>query len=349
MAVTRETLRLLGQIRIQIADTVNGVTEDLVRSWAHAWTQVAADWEAAVAELERLRVDGRWPSQMQVLRAERAQAALEATYDALIRLNDEAGVRIVASVSDVVEAAQGHVGVIASQLPTTAVSLRGSLVRADAEQIAAIVQRTQQQVTVSATRLGPDSYDIVRRNLIQGVAQGQNPRVTAANMVRNLETGFNNSLARAMNIAWTETLDAHRNGALAVRKANTDVLAGWEWVSALDSRTCPSCFAQHGSQHPVDEPGPIDHPQGRCAALPVTKTWAELGFDLPEPPSLLPDARATFDRLPRVDKLQIMGPARLQLLDDGDISWDDLSTLRTNPAWRDSYGVTPLKSLTSAS
>lgn len=349
MAVTRETLRLLGKIRIQLADTVNGVTEDLVRSWAYAWTLVAADWEAAVAELETMRVDGRWPSQMQVLRAERAQAALEATYDALIKLNDEAGVRIVASVSDVVEAAQGHVGVIASQLPSTALTLRGSLVRADANQIEAIVRRTQQQVTASATRLGPDSYDIVRRNLIQGVAQGRNPRVTAANMVRNLETGFNNSLARAMNIAWTETLDAHRNGALAVRQANTDVLAGWDWISALDSRTCPSCFAQHGTHHPVDEPGPNDHPQGRCSALPITKTWAELGFDIEEPPSLMPDARTTFDRMPQADQLKVMGPKRLELLDAGDIDWADLSTLRTNPTWRDSYGVTPLKSLTSAS
>jgi SPP1 gp7 family putative phage head morphogenesis protein len=349
VAVTRETLKLIGKIRIQVADSVNAATDDLVRAWANAWTLVVDDWTAVVAEVETLRVDGRWPSQSQILRLERAQRALEATYAGLTRLSDQAGVRIIASVSDVLEAAQGHVPVIASQLPTTGVVLRGSLVRADTNQIEAIVLRTQQQVTKDLFPLGADSYDIIRRNLIQGVAQGQNPRVTARKMVDGLEAGFNKSLTRAMNIAWTETLDAHRAGALAVRKANADVIAGWDWLSALDSRTCPSCFARHGTHHPADEPGPIDHPQGRCTALPRTKTWAELGFDIEEPPSLMPDAQTVFNGLSPAEQLNVMGPKRLQLLKDGDVDWSDLSTLRTSPGWRDSYGVTPIKNLTGAS
>jgi len=348
VAVTRETLRLIGQIRIQIGQTVDAATDDLVRSWANAWTLVVDQWEDAIADLQAQSTDGKWPSHSTVMRAEKAQAALAATYESLTKLGEHAGVRIMSGVSDVVEAAQGHVDVIGSQLPVTAVELRGSLVRADPAQIDAIVTRTREQVTKTLFPLAGDSYDIIRNNLIRGVALGKNPRVTAREMVRGLEVGYNQALTRAMVIARTETLDAHRTAALQVQKANADVLEEWVWLSALDRGTCPSCFAKHGTAYPIDEPGPEDHPQGRCTRMAKTKSWKDLGFDIVEPPSLLPDARTVFDNLPRGDQLAIMGKTRLQLLDDGDIDWADLSMLRHNPGWRDSYSVRPLKSLTSS-
>jgi hypothetical protein len=43
-----------------------------------------------------------------------------------------------------------------------------------------------------------------------------------------------------------------------------------------------------------------------------------------------------------------MGAERLQLLQSGAISWDDLSTRRQTDGWRDSFGVTPLKNLRSS-
>jgi hypothetical protein len=78
---------------------------------------------------------------------------------------------------------------------------------------------------------------------------------------------------------------------------HADVLRGWEWLAAMDERTCPSCWAQHGTIHTLDEPGPNDHPQGRCARNVLTKSWADLGFDITEPPSVTPDAQTVFDGL----------------------------------------------------
>ncbi|EFQ82713.1 phage protein F-like protein [Aeromicrobium marinum DSM 15272] len=349
MSVTRETLQLVGQIRIQIAESVNSATDDLVRSWAKAWTIVAGDWQAAVNELEALRVDGAWPTASQVMRAERAQEALEATFEGLQGLTDNAGVRIMSSVSDVVSAATGQIDVIGSQLPRGAgAELRGTLVRADTGQIRAIVERTQVRVTKTLLPLAGDSYDIIRTELIRGVAFGRNPRVTAREMVRDLEIGFNRSLTRALVVAQTETLDAHRAAAAAHERANEDVLTGWDWLATLDSDTCPSCWAQHGTRHAITEPGPNDHQNGRCARLPVTKSWRDLGFDIDEPPSLMPDSEARFGRLSKADQLKVMGPTRLELLKSGDVAWSDLSTLRNNPGWRDSQVVTPVRDLASS-
>jgi len=52
--------------------------------------------------------------------------------------------------------------------------------------------------------------------------------------------------------------------------ANQDVVEGWIWHADLGSlRTCGSCWAMHGSFHPVTEVLD-DHYNGRCAAVPVT-------------------------------------------------------------------------------
>lgn len=349
MAITRETLRLLGQIRIRVNDTVDGATDDLIRSWAYGWQLVVRDWESAVAELQQIG-DGRWPTRRQVLRATRAQAALEATFAGLLTLTDNAGVTIITGLSDVVEAARGQLDVIGSQLPqSTEVRLSAQLVRADPRQIEAILVRTQEQITKDLAPVAGDAFDTMRETLVRGVAFGQNPRVVAREMVRAIRVGHSEALTRAMVIARTEMLDAHRAATASHEAANTDVLQDWQWAATLDSRTCPSCWSQHGSVHSLDEPGPIDHQQGRCARLSRTKSWAELGFEgLDEPASLLPDAQTKFAALPREQQLAVMGPKRLQLLDDGDVDWSELSTRKTNPGWRDSQVVTPVRDLIRA-
>jgi hypothetical protein len=101
----------------------------------------------------------------------------------------------------------------------------------------------------------------------------------------------------------------------------------------------------NGSEHPIDEPGPLDHVAGRCTRVPQTKSWAELGFGLTEPDDQFPDARAAFAQLPKADQIQIMGGERHALWSSGQVSFDDLATRRSNPGWRDSYQPTAVRDL----
>lgn len=100
---------------------------------------------------------------------------------------------------------------------------------------------------------------------------------------------------------------------------------------------CPSCWSMHGTVHPADQPGPWDHPQGRCARVPKTRTWRELGFDIDEPDDTIVNARARFFSLPDVDQRTIMGPGRLALLKSGRVDWSDIPMLRPSTGWRPSY------------
>lgn len=344
MAVTAETLRLQAEIRATLDRIVDNQTRDLVAAWADAWDEVAPDLTAAL--LEQL-VAGETITRAQLLRSTRLRRALQVIRGQLEDLADQAGVRIVGDLQDVIDTAgAAQASVIDSQLPPNA----GQLVdldawsRVDAEQITAIVNRSTEQITSLTQPIPAEQYSVLRRELIRGVAAGSNPRETARRIMRRTEGRFNGGLTRALVISRTETLDAHREAARVGRMAHADVLGGWTWLAKLDSRTCPSCWAQHGSVHHVDEQGPDDHQQGRCTAMPTTKSWADLGLDIEEPPSLLPDAGEQFAALPRPEQLQILGPKRHAAWERGEFPMDSWSVRRTTDGWRDSYGVAPAPS-----
>jgi hypothetical protein len=237
--------------------------------------------------------------------------------------------------------------IIASQLPAaeqTAAAARFSA-RILPTALDAMVARTQALIVNQARPLSGQAMEAMRRALITGVAVGDNPRDVARDMVGRVEGAFNGGLNRALVIARTEVLDAYRAASRYSHAANADVVTGWVWLATLDRRTCPACWAKHGSEYPVSAPGPLDHQQGRCARMPKTRPWSALGINVEEPPDVLPDARARFDALPEADQLQIMGPTRLELLKSGQVQWDDLARRRDSTGWRPSYIPTPVRDL----
>jgi hypothetical protein len=181
--------------------------------------------------------------------------------------------------------------------------------------------------------------------LVRGVAAGQNPRVAARRMIKQTRGAFDGGLPRAQNIARTEMIDAYRDSARVSRETNPAV-NGWIWFATLDSRTCGSCLAQAGSEHPKSEHGPDDHQQGRCVAIPKTFTWKELGLDIPEPKHVAKqDGKAWFDKQPAKVQREILGPSRLDAYQSGKIEFSDLSVKHSTDGWRDSYTMPSVASL----
>lgn len=341
MAATAYTLRLQQQLREDLRLINDAQVRDLVAAWADAWDEIAPDLNAALVEQ---LVAGKRISRAQLLRSLRLRAALEVVRERLEVLAADAGVRIIADLQDVIDAAGGaQASVIDSQLPPNSrlVAL-DSWARVDPAQIDAIVQRTTGQITALTRPLGREAYQVLRRELIRGVAAGTNPRATARRILARAEGRFNGGLTRALNIARTETLDAYRAAAQLGQAQHTDVLTGWQWLATLDARTCPSCWAQHGTIHDQADPGPLDHQQGRCARMPVVKPWADLGFgDLDEPPSLVPDAAVRFAALDPAEQAAVLGPARYRAWVAGDYPMDTWSRRHSTDGWRDSYRVSP--------
>lgn len=346
MAVTARTVRMVEDLRTQLDTIVDTQARELVRAWATALDEVLPDLNAALVDL--LTTSGARITRTQMLRSQRLMAAVAIIADTLEALAAQAGIRITGDLQQVIDTAgAAQASIIDSQLPPDSrlVDAAG-WDRVDARQIEAIVTRSTQRIISSLDPLPSEVMAVVRRELIRGVAAGSNPRATAARMVRRVEGHVNGrwGLTRALNIARTETLDAYRAAARTSRLQHADVLGGWTWGCRLDDRSCPSCWAMHGTVFAVDAPGPEDHPQGRCVAIPNPKPWAELGIDAEEPPSLLPDASTKFDTLTVNEQQSILGPKRYSAWTRGEYPMDAWTARRANPDWRPSYQVSPAPS-----
>lgn len=345
MAFTDDTRRLVDELRADAARITDARARQLTEAWIRAWDLLSTEFDDAVSELLAI-APGQWPTRTQINRAERTRRALDHARE---RLDGLAAAARVSIADDAAAAAAGAAAaqerIVASQLPTAGVGL--SWTRPAVDALDAIAERTTQQITALTRPLAAGATERMKAALVRGVAIGENPRTTAAAMLRGIETEFNGGLTRALTISRTEILDAHRAGAKAAHDANQSILTEWRWLADLSTRTCPACLALNGSTHPLAETGPDGHPNCRCARVPITKSWRDLGIDLDEPADVFPDARAWFDSLPPGDQAQVMGPGRLAALRSGAASWDDLATKRQAAGWRDAWHPTPVSALTA--
>ena len=176
---------------------------------------------------------------------------------------------------------------------------------------------------------GKDASKQVADALVTGLAQGQHPFTIARHMVKAMD----GNVVRALTVARTETLRAYRESSLRFFKANNTV-TGWIWWSARNERTCPVCWAMHGSRHSLDEHFG-SHPNCRCTMLPITKTWAELGFgDVPGDKAIdVPTGEELFAKQPAAVQKTIIGPAKHKAWSDGNLGLGDLVRVTRDPQW----------------
>lgn len=345
MAINRETLRLSKELELIVDDQLAIGARRLTAAWVRSWGIVEAEWKHITVQLAKEVAANGVPSRQTLRRARNIQNALNTTRAMLQELVTLTGGTLVGQTQFLVlETARMQARLIASQLP------RGSAVRAQVErqaetpnrQLEAIIRRTTQQITSTLIPLSDEATQAVFDQLITGAARGQNPRTVARQMLDQVQGAFNGGLTRALNVSRTELMDGHRAAAQAAQNRHSDVLEGWQWLAKLGQRTCPACWSLHGSLHPLDESGPNGHQQCRCARTPVTKSWASLGIKVPEQPSAVRDGREVFNGLPAKQQLEIMGPTRLQGLKSGQVDWQELSHVRSNPGWRDAQYARPV-------
>lgn len=345
MAVNRQVRVTARNYHRQLQQLTDGQVLELTKAWVEAWDALKPLYVAAVNDLMMQAEDG-YVKPTTVIRHRGLQDALNQTRDTLNALGANVADTISADVDEAVAAgAEAEVAMIEAQLPPGTANLVTNFAASNPAALAAIVERTTQQIVSTTQPLPADVEQIMRQELMRGIAVGDSPRNAAAKMVRRAEQRFNGGLNRATTIARTEMLDAGRTAAQAADEDNADIVDSWQWEASLDHLTCPACLSMHGTRHPVEVFGPKGHPNCRCTRLPVTKPWSELGFNIDEAPDTTIDSREWFDNLEPDVQLEIMGRERLDLLQSGAVSWSDLGRLQPNTGWRDSYQATPVKVL----
>lgn len=191
--------------------------------------------------------------------------------------------------------------------------------------------------------LAPLAPEKVQDTLLYGVAAGKNPRV----MAQEVQAAAQITRTRALVIARTEIVTAHRESSAPVWR-QTGVVQKWTWVSAKDRRTCAACWAMDGTEHDLDE-SMGSHPQCRCAKVPKTLSWEQLGFHgIPDTRPTLTTGPEAFEQLGEADQLAILGRARLDAYNAGDITLQDLVQHTHSPRWGDGIRVKPAREVARA-
>jgi hypothetical protein len=339
MPVTAATIRHMRRLAIDLEALTETHHKILFAAYVDAWDTVVDQLTDALMQLATEPI-----TPARVLRSGKVAAALQAIATQLDALAEQTGVVISDSAGRAVSiAAEAQAAIVGSQLP-------GEVRLADlhADLVDTIVHRTATQITARTRPLSDAGQEAVRRALLRGAASTDNPVKVARDMVNLARAGaVDLPLWRAEAISRTELNDAARQVTQSWGEANATTLQGWEWLSSRSINTCPACWAQDGIIHDLTEPGPYGHANCRCTRMLVTKTWAQLGIDLPEPADARLSAQDHFATLTRADQLAIMGPARLQALADG-AAWDQLAVLKPNADWRPSWQVTPVRALQTA-
>ena len=311
---------------------------EMVRVYGEAWKRIKADLERLHAEYEGAKARGEKPGPDWIYQYNRARAFRDQVERELLAFAQYAEEKIRKQQWEAIEAAERHAEELTRRAlgkpPAGLVIDWNRIDRAGVETLLGMTQTDSplHRLLLSVSREGAKAAEDA---LVQGMLIGENPRDAAREMRKALGT----QLSRALTIARTETLRAHREATRASYQANSDIVKGWIWHSATDERTCAMCWAMHGTVHNVDEILD-DHPNGRCAMAPETATWSQIGrmygIDLSDLPDANPEIRlgtSLFMQLPAEKQIKILGPAKWAAWKDGKFTLSDLVGRKRSREW----------------
>jgi hypothetical protein len=198
--------------------------------------------------------------------------------------------------------------------------------------------------------------DQIKRNLNIAVLRGEGYQKAVRGLLDSSIADFTER--EAVTIARTYVQTANVAAQMAVYQANDDLVKGWRWSSVLEPGysksgrgTCTRCAALDGRQFKLNEGPSIPlHPRCRCVAIPVTKTWRDLGIDRDEiedairPYTIRPDVNidaggmrtiiesgrhqgdyaSWWAKQDKAFRVNAVGPGRFELLESGKISFSQL-------------------------
>ncbi len=181
-------------------------------------------------------------------------------------------------------------------------------------------------------KIGPQIRKKWQDLLLQALARGWSPKRVAELARKNTGMG----LARGLTIARTEMLRVYRTAHHRNFRNNSRVIGGWIWMSACDLRTCAACWAMHGTIHPLEEKLD-DHPNGRCAPAPATRSWEEIlgerGRGLTDTRPKIKTGEERFSALPEASQRKILGKKAFVLYQSGAVKLSDFAGFRHDAEW----------------
>lgn len=322
-----ELQRRATEFRRDLLQLERSSASDMVRAYGVSWQRVEAHvtrlWEEVTAlreaggvvppvrlmQLDRyLRLQDEITAELRKF-AQYADSSVSATQLAAVDMAQQHSPRLISAVASDAEIADLAQFVDFAHAPRGAIEAMVGYARGNTP-LGALLDAIPGQVNAS-----------VRDTLIAGLTLGQNPRETA----RQVRRAFGTGLARALTISRTETLRSYREATRLDYQANEDIIDGWVWSAACDSRTCVTCWALHGRVFKLQRQMPA-HVNCRCSMVPMLRKEYRGDYEPAAGAVLFNQAGAEVQRA-------VLGPGAYREFAAGRVGIADFVTFRRSRDW----------------
>lgn len=334
---TPRVVELAQRFRAALLARERRTASAMVRYYGRIWQDLQAPIGELRAEIEAMREAGEEVSRGMVERLDRMRDVQAQAADEAARFAQFADQAITAAQREAIAAGErdGH-DLLLGSFPTDAdiqISFR-RMPREAVEALAGVLQDGSPLMDLLTEAVGGASREFGEQ-MVMGLAEGWGPR----RLARELRAQFGMGLTRTLRIARTEQLRAYRTATLSSYQ-ESGVLQGWERMATQDTRTCMACVMLDGRRYGLDEPMD-DHPQGRCAMLPITLPYSELGGAAPEPDFQRELASDWFRRQDEATQRQMLTDSiasdAYDAWQDGLFRLADIPKVRRSDVWGDSW------------
>jgi SPP1 gp7 family putative phage head morphogenesis protein len=318
----------------------------MVETYGNSFRLLSSELDSVVAEIIALEKQGKAISRNLIYRYTRIERLLTLVEDEVGRFSRFAEQQTALEQAFAVEKAQFH----SQEMIRTAIgpmpegySIPANFTTFNPRTVETFIGRASNGSPLRTLfeKYAKDSVADVENVFVEGIVSGRNPREVARELTKRFEVPKDNALRTArteMNNAWRES---NRQGYIQ----NAHVVERWRWQAAFQKRTCACCLAMDGREFPTQVPLGT-HPNCRCAIVPVTRSWRELGIDIPDRRS-----RSTvrgeewFDRQPDDTKLAILGRRKFDRYKEGNLKLTDLVGYKKTEDWGETRFERSLKAV----
>lgn len=329
---TRDRLLALARRFANSLEAGNADAERAMRAvWLDAYDQARSRLDVLLALVAKARAEGTEVDRAWLVRVGRMEdvirvARIELRRYAMAAANAATLQQSVALASGADEAVD-LIRTALTQAPTYAAAVQG-VNPANLATVVGLLADGSPLAQHLVRTVADDAADVLRDTLTRGIVQGRSP----ARLVEDFTDRLALSHTRATTLMRTESLRVYRETSRQTYAANPSVIQSWSWVSALDRRTCPACAAMHGTRHPVTEA--LDgHPRCRCAMVPDTVSYADLGLTGLDDPAPIPSGLDWMRAMSDTDLRTYLGPLKFRAYRAGEFDLPDLVARQDDPRW----------------
>lgn len=302
--------------------------EAMLEAWLDAYWGVRQSLDQFLAMVAAARAAGEEPSPSWATRSDRLNRLLVATATEVDRYATATSTQATAvQVAAITMGAEQAASLVTTAAPGVEATLAVVAPQPLVEALAGFAGDGGTLAGHLRSTLPADTVDAIRQTLNRGLAEGHGIDRMRRAVTRDMQL----TRTRAETILRTESLRVYREVHRQTYEANADTLEGWVWHANLDGATCLACWVMNGTLHPVGST--LDgHPRCRCVMVPRTKSWADLGVDLPDRRPKLVEGARILEAQPSDVQCAVMGPAKFQAFRDG-MPLEDMVGRRSDALW----------------